>query len=288
MHERSIDLHTHSSASDGTDSPAELARKAAAHGLAALALTDHDSTEGLAEAAAESARLGLKFVPGAEIAVRRGERELHILGLFFPMSSPTLEKSLAGIRARRDARNRAVLDGLTALGLHLDPEDVRWQAGGSAVGRPHMAAALIAAGYVADGREAFDRFLGRGRPAYVPRSLSAPDEGIGMLRRESPVVSLAHPFLSPSMTRSELDGILDEFRPWGLTALEAYHSDHNPEQTRICLELARKHGLLLTGGSDYHGENKKDVALGRGRGDLRVPMSLLTELESFVAGADQL
>ncbi|MDR1686195.1 MAG: PHP domain-containing protein [Desulfovibrio sp.] len=299
MHTRRIDLHTHSSASDGTDSPAALARKAAACGLAAFALTDHDSTDGLAEAGAEAARLGLKFVPGVEIAVRRGERELHILGLFLPMfsaapeksglngsaeplkgiSSSALEQSLAGIRARRDTRNRAVLDRLAALGMPLDPEDVRRRAGGKAVGRPHMAAALAAAGYVADGREAFIRFLGRGCPAYVPRNLSSPEEGIALLRRESPVVSLAHPFLSPTMTGSELDDILAEFRPLGLTALEAWHSDHGPEQTGICLESARKHGLAVTGGSDYHGENKKNIALGTGRGNLSVPLSLLEDLE---------
>jgi predicted metal-dependent phosphoesterase TrpH len=279
MDARRIDLHTHSAASDGTDSPSALARKAAACGLAAFALTDHDCTDGLAEAAAEAARLGLKFVPGVEIAVRRGERELHILGLFLPMFSPALEKSLAGIRSRRDTRNRAVLDKLAALGVPLDPEAVRRRAGGKAVGRPHIAAALAAAGYVADSREAFIRFLGRGCPAYVPRNLSAPEEGLALLRRESPVVSLAHPFLSPTMTRSELDDILAEFRPWGLTALEAYHSDHGAEQTDICLELARKHRLAVTGGSDYHGENKENVALGMGRGNMRVPLSLLDDLE---------
>jgi predicted metal-dependent phosphoesterase TrpH len=276
---RRIDLHTHSSASDGTDDPAALARKAAACGLAAFALTDHDCTDGLAGAAAEAARLRLKFVPGVEIAVRRGERELHILGLFLPIFSPALEHALAGIRARRDARNQAVLDRLAALGTALDPEAVRRQAGGKAVGRPHIAAALVAAGCVADQREAFTRFLGRGCPAYVPRNLSAPEEGIALLRRETPVVSLAHPFLSPTVTRSELDDILAEFRSCGLTALEAYHSAHSPEQTNLCLELARKHGLPVTGGSDYHGENKKNVALGTGRGNLCVPWSVLEDLE---------
>ncbi|MDR2125044.1 MAG: PHP domain-containing protein [Desulfovibrio sp.] len=279
MRTRRIDLHTHSNASDGTDSPAALARKAAACGLAAFALTDHDSTAGLAEAGAEAARLGLKFVPGVEIAVRRDERELHILGLFLPMSSPALEKALAGIRALREKRNRAVLDKLTDLGMPLDPEDVHRRAVGKSAGRPHIASALAAAGYVADSREAFVRFLGRGCPAFAPRRLSAPEPGIALLRRESPVVSLAHPFLSPTMTRSELDGILAEFRSCGLTALEAYHSDHGPEQTDICLELACKHGLSVTGGSDYHGKNKKNIALGTGRGNMRVPLSLLDELE---------
>jgi predicted metal-dependent phosphoesterase TrpH len=286
MQTRRIDLHTHSSVSDGTDSPSALARKAAACGLAAFALTDHDCTDGLPEAAAEAARLGLKFVPGVEIAVRRGERELHLLGLFLPLSSPALEQSLAGIRALRDMRNQAVLDRLTALGAALDPEDVRRRAGGRTVGRPHIAAALAAAGYVADSREAFVRFLGRGCPAYVPRSLSAPEEGITLLRRESPVVSLAHPFLSATMTCSELDDILAEFRRYGLSALEVCHSDHGPEQTAVCLALARKHGLAVTGGSDYHGENKKNVALGTGRGNLRVPLSLLEDLERrFFSGS---
>jgi predicted metal-dependent phosphoesterase TrpH len=277
-----IDLHTHSSASDGTDSPATLVRKAARLGLAALALTDHDTLAGLEEARAEAESLGLEFVPGVEIAVRHSPGELHLLGLFTPLSAPSLDKALSVIRNKRDLRNQAMLNRLKALGIALDVEEIR--AKGPAAGRLHIAAAMLGRGYVQNLPEAFDRYLGAGRAAYVPRELLSPADGVKLLLDAGTIVVLAHPFLYPGMTPLTLDALLTELRPCGLNALEVWHNTHGPDQIRTCQDLARKHNLLVSGGTDYHGLNKKGVALGKGRGGLCIPYSILAEMKKFRTG----
>jgi predicted metal-dependent phosphoesterase TrpH len=283
MPEAFIDLHTHSLASDGTDSPADLVRKAAALGLSALALTDHDTLSGLAQAAAEAEKAGAEFVPGVEIAVQYGTGELHLLGLFVNPDSHALGSALAKIRAGRENRNLAILDKLKTLGLPVAMDEVRAQAGGQTVGRPHIALAMIRRGYVKSRSEAFERYLGAGRAAYVPRELPAPAAGIELIRKEGAIAVLAHPFLSPAMSAPGLDELLSRLRLSGLQALEAWHNAHNPEKTRICRDLARKHGLLVSGGSDYHGLNKKNVLLGGG-GE-RVPYAVLEALKNFSANS---
>ena len=281
MSGRIIDLHTHSLASDGSDSPVELVRKAAKIGLAALALTDHDTLAGLDEAGAEAAKYGIVFVRGIEIAVHDEFGELHLLGLWMPKPSPRMRDAIAMLRENRRARNQAMLDALADLGMPLTLEEVRAQSGGGALGRPHIALALKNKGYVQCRREAFDRYIGWGGIAFVPRKLLTPAEGISLLRGEGATVALAHPCLYQKMTRQRLDGILAGFRPLGLRALEAYHSVHSPEEVRMCVELAAKHDLLLTGGSDYHGVNKEGIALGSGRGGLRVPYILLEKMREY-------
>jgi predicted metal-dependent phosphoesterase TrpH len=285
MPEAFVDLHTHSLASDGTDSPADLVRKAAALGLSALALTDHDTLAGLAQAAAEAEKAGPEFVPGVEIAVKYGAGELHLLGLFVNPNSPGLTSALAEIRAGREGRNRAILDKLKTLGLPLTMEEVRALAGGQTVGRPHIALAMLGRGYVRSWREAFDRYLGAGRAAFVPRELPTPAAGIELIRNEGAIAVLAHPFLSPAMSAPGLDELLSRLRSDGLQALEAWHSAHNSEKIRICRDLARKHGLLASGGSDYHGRNKKDAPLGGG--EERVPYAVLEALKNFSAKSGQ-
>ncbi|MDL2207564.1 PHP domain-containing protein [Desulfovibrio sp. OttesenSCG-928-M16] len=277
---RSIDLHTHSRASDGSDSPTELARKVAAAGLAAFALTDHDSLDGLDEAAAESARLGLEFIPGVEIAVRHDYDELHLLGLWLVNPSAALHEGLELFRKGRDERNRAILDKLARLNAPLNMAEVLALAKGRTVGRPHIAMALKNRGYVYSRQEAFDRYLGWGAKAFVPRCLPSPEEGIALLAAEGAIVVLAHPCLSPVMSGQRLDALLGDLHSMGLNAIEAWHSSHDPNQTRLCLDLAERHGLLCTGGSDYHGANKQDIALGSGRGNMRVPYKILEILRA--------
>lgn len=278
---RFIDLHTHSNASDGSDRPAALVRKAAELGLAALALTDHDSLEGLDEAEAEAARVGIAFIRGIEMAVQDDFGELHVVGLWMPRPSARMSETLVQLRRNRRARNQAMLDALSAHGMPMTLEEVRNLSGGGALGRPHIAMALRNRGYVASRREAFEQYIGWGGKAFVPRVLPAPREAIGLLRDEGAIVALAHPCLSPTMNEERLNDILAEFRACGLTALEAYHSVHDNARTRLCVELAARHNLLLTGGSDYHGENKEGIALGRGRGGLRVPYMLLEKMREW-------
>ncbi len=276
-----IDLHTHSIASDGTDSPVELVRKAAAAGLAAVALTDHDSLSGLDAAEEEAARRGLRFVRGIELAVKDDDGELHLLGLWMPRPSERMSTALAAIQKNRRERNHAMLAMLSRMGMPLDMRDVQSFSRGEAVGRPHIALALREKGYVQSRQDAF-RYIGFRGKAFVPRTLLSPEEGISLLHEEGAIVSLAHPCLSPWMTKERLERILAMFRAYGLRALEAYHSTHSPAHTRMCVELARKHKLLLTGGSDYHGRNKENIRLGSGfGGNVRVPLSVLEHLEAY-------
>lgn len=284
MASRIIDMHTHSKASDGADSPAELASAAAEAGLCAFALTDHDTLAGLDEAARAARALGVEFVPGIEIAVADPCGELHLLGLWMPDTpSPRMLEALEGFRRNRRERNLAMLERLAALGMPLTLDEVRdlSRAGAVALGRPHIARALVQKGYAGSVRETFERFLGFGRAAYVPRRLPGPEEGISLLAKEGAIVALAHPCLEEAMTPARLDGLLAEFKGYGLSALEAYHSAHDDNRTRLCVDLAARHGLLLTGGSDYHGANKPGIALGRGAGKLRVPYLLLETMRTF-------
>lgn len=280
---RLVDLHTHSIASDGTDSPAELVKKAADAGLAAVALTDHDSLAGLDEAEDAASLHSIHFIRGVEIAVKDEFGELHIVGLWMPkIPSPHMLGALEQLQQNRRERNRHMLEVITGLGMPLDMEEVRAISGGGAIGRPHIALAMKKKGYVLDRKEAFDKYLGYKKKAYVPRILMTPEEGIGLLRDEGAVVVLAHPCLAPTMTEQRLDGILDEFRSYGLTAVEAYHSAHASEKVRLCVELAAKHKLLLSGGSDYHGDNKEGINIGSGMGgNVRIPVHVLEKLERY-------
>ena len=276
-----IDLHTHSLVSDGTDSPTELVRKAAECGLHALALTDHDAFDGLEEAEAEAARRGIRLIRGCELAVHDQATggELHILGLWVPKDTAALEKILEYIREHRGLRNKKMLALLTDIGMPLHMDDVLVFATGVAPGRPHIAKALMAKGYVESIGEAFEQYIGDNGRAFVPRTLLSPEEGIRLLAEAGATVSLAHPFLQSDMTEERLDGLLANFRAWGMAALETYHSSHSDQEIRQCLRLTAKHGLLSTGGSDYHGLTKPGVHLGVGRGGMRVPVRVLELLE---------
>jgi predicted metal-dependent phosphoesterase TrpH len=278
MSGRYIDLHTHSLVSDGSDGPADLVKKAAKLGLAAVALTDHDSLDGLDEAEETARVLGIDFVRGVEIAVEDDFGELHLLGLWMPRPSARMREALAGMRQQRKNRNQAMFDALESNGLPLTGEEMRNVSESENLGRPHIALALVNKGYAANRKEAFDRYIGRNGTAFVPRALSSPREGIRLLRDEGATVALAHPFHSLSMTRERLDDLLSDFRAFGLTALEAYHNSHSAHHTRLCVDLAARHTLMLTGGSDYHGTNKEGVALGVGRGNMRVPLRVLSTL----------
>ena len=282
---RIIDLHTHSLASDGTDRPAALVRKAAAKGLVAIALTDHDTMAGLEEAEEEAVRVGIELIRGIELAVQDEFGELHLLGLFMPKPSPEFSEDIGGViealQRQRFVRNQAMLDVLAAMGMPMTMDEVREHSGKVAIGRPHIALAMKSKGYVPSTKEAFERYIGWKGSAFIPRTLLSPAEGIRLLQDQGATVALAHPCLSRNMTASRLDVILCEFRGYGLQAIEAYHSSHDPEQIRLCVTLADKHELLLTGGSDYHGTNKEGVALGTGSGRLRVPYELLEKLREY-------
>lgn len=274
-----IDLHTHTLASDGTDSPAQLVRRAKDLGLAAVAITDHDTVAGLAEAEKQGQALGLEVICGCEISARGEDNEMHILGLWLPSDTTVLEQSLLRLREHRHERNVIIVAKLQALGLDISYEEVQAASQGEAVGRPHIAAVLLRKGFVQNWQEAFTRYLGYKGQAYVPKEILSPEQAVNLLAGMGATVSLAHPCLSVS-SREAVENLVRNLKGFGLNAIEAYHSDHSQAEQRFCVDLATRYGLALTGGSDYHGTSKPRISLGSGYGGLRVPMFVLDSLKA--------
>ncbi len=275
--QRLIDLHTHTTASDGTDSPAGLVAKAKAANLAAIAVTDHDTVSGLASARAAGTELGLEVVPGVELAVSSPYGEIHLLGLWLPEETPRLAPALEAVRNERDKRNRLMLAKLRENGIDINYDELQALAGCESAGRLHMARLLVAKGFCRSAQEAFSTLLGEKGRMHVPRVLPTPQEGMQMLRAEGAVTVFAHPMLLKA-PQDWLQKTAGELAGMGLDAVEAYHPEHNAAGTRFCEKMAKRYGLALSGGSDYHGGAKPDVALGYGKGNLRVPYDLLEKL----------
>lgn len=267
---RFIDLHTHSIASDGASAPAELVRLADAKKLAAVALTDHDTTAGLAEARAAAEGLpSLCFVPGVEVSAELPGSTLHILGLGIDPGAAPLSHLLETLRAGRRRRNPQIVARLQGLGVAVGMDDVLAVAAGrgpaEVVGRIHIAEAMRRAGAVRTLDEAFARYIGKGAPAYVNRRRLSPRDTIRALRDAGAAAVLAHPPQLKYRNHAHLQQIVRSLAEAGLDGIEAYHSDHTPAQTRLYLDLARRFGLGVTGGSDFHGPAKPNVKLGRPR-----------------------
>ena len=258
-----IDLHTHSLVSDGTDTPAELVRKAHAVGLDVVALTDNDTFDGLDEAAAESERLGILLVRGMELSCSRGGDSVHVLAYGVDPANPALAAEMARVRDGRLGRLAGVLAKLAELGVPVSEAEVMAQVGDSpSVGRPHIADALIKAGHVRDRQEAFDRFLADGGPAHVHRYTIEVERGIDLVHDAGGLAVIAHPwgrgreYVLPSKVLEALA------RDHGLDGIEVDHQDHDSETRERLRALADGLGLLATGASDYHGVGKLDHDLG--------------------------
>ncbi|MDO5483822.1 MAG: PHP domain-containing protein [Desulfovibrionaceae bacterium] len=273
-----IDLHTHTMASDGTDSPEELVSKAHEAGLVAIAITDHDCLDGLDEARRAGEACGLKVIGGCELSARTEHGEIHILGLWLPQDAAELQEKLTDLRRRRCVRNEIIVEKLRALGFAIHMDEVRALARGS-VGRPHIARVLVSKGYVRDEREAFRKYLAYGCKAWVAKDVLEPEEAVRLLAGLGATVCLAHPFIQ-GYPVPWLESLVQQMIPYGLSALEAWHSEHTDAQTRLCVDWARRYDLGLSGGSDYHGQNKPGIRLGVGRGGLRVPLDVLERLEA--------
>lgn len=247
-----IDLHLHTTASDGRCSPADLVARVHAAGVTTFAVTDHDTVAALAEARVHADRLQLTLVDGVEVTAVWQGRDVHVLGYWVDPAHPPLLAFLTEQRERRVARVRAIGAALSDLGAVVDLEPLLDQVGaraGAAVGRPGVAQALVAAGHASSVQDAFDRLLGEDCPAYVARSGVPPNEVCAMIHAAGGVASLAH----PGVTRR--DDCLEQWASDGLDALEAYHSDHSKAEQTLYLERARQLGLAVSGGSDFHGDD---------------------------------
>ena len=242
-----------------------------------MAITDHDIVDGIPHAMEAAAKLGIEVIPGVELSSRLNGQELHVLGYFFDWHDPVFQDHLARQRLSRHARNPRTIERLNALGLELSEDEVRAKAGSDSVGRPHIAQVLVEKGYVRDTREAFDRYLGEGAAAYVPRSLADTGEVITWIRDAGGVPVLAH----PTWTRRKGEDLSDLcacLKEAGLLGLEVFYSTHTRAQTSRYLELAKRLDLLVTGGSDFHGAANPAIQVGRGKGNLKVPAALLEPL----------
>ena len=279
-----IDLHLHTTHSDGSFSAAEVVRLAHQAKVTTLAITDHDIVSGIPEAIATGAELGIEIIPGVEISSRVGENELHILGYFLNWQDQELSQRLASLRESRHSRNPQIVERLRALGLDVTYDEVKALAGTDAVGRPHIARLLMEKHYVTSAKDAFDRYLANGRPAYVARELPPPADAIAWIKAAGGVAVLAHPTWATS-AGEELEPLLVALKAAGLGGIEVHYSTHTKRQTTKYLGLAKKLDLLITGGSDFHGITKPDIEVGIGRGGLKVSDKLLEPLKKAASQA---
>jgi 3',5'-nucleoside bisphosphate phosphatase len=273
-----IDLQAHSTASDGSLTPSEIVQLARKSGLRAVALTDHDTLDGLQEALNEGQVQGVEVIPGVEISAEFKEGTMHILGYYVWDGRASLSQSLIKLQHARAERNPRMISKLNELGFKVSLEEVIGCAGGGQVGRPHMARALLEKGYISNISEAFDLYLGKGKPAYEEKFRFPPDEAISMIRTAGGVPVLAHPFTLGLDDRG-LDSLVTQLVLQGLEGIEVLSPEHATEQERFYRKLALDHNLVITGGTDFHGVNKPGIDLGKGRGSFRVPYALLDPLK---------
>jgi hypothetical protein len=270
-----VDLHAHSRVSDGSDDPATLVDLAAEAGLSALALTDHDTQDGIAIARSRADEVGIELIPGTEISCGGS---LHLVVLFLEPGVGPLQDQLEWIRTGREERNAVMLERLASHGIHITPEELAEEAGEGVVGRPHVAARLVAGGHAESIPDAFARWLGNDQPGYVPRRTLPAAEAVRLARESGAVPIVAHPH---TLDRSLGHGLTQRIRQLadaGLVGIEIAYPGYDRDTTARLRQLADRFGLLPSGGSDYHGTYKPHLDLGTGTGDLVVPEDLLEAL----------
>jgi len=265
------DLHTHTTASDGTLSPQEHVKWAASQGLAAVAITDHDTIKGWDQAIAASRSLGIEIVPGCELSTEVGKAEVHVLAYYFDRTEPSMVALLERMRGGRRARAAECVSKLHALGFTGVSLERVMELGGESVGRPHVAQAMIEAGVVRTSEEAFERYLTHGKPAYVPRPKLTPVEAIEAVKQAGGVPVLAHPGLIRN------DNLVREILRAGVLGIEAYHSDHGEQQRQFYARWGLDSGLIVTGGTDSHGPNGTRTVT---PGTVNVSMEVVAQLKA--------
>ncbi len=264
-----IDLHLHSTASDGSFPPEVVAAMAERNGIRVMALTDHDSLDGIAAAGERARQAGIRVIPGVELSVTESGFDVHLLAYGFDPADRGLVAAIGRYRASRHDRARKILARLKGLGIRIGLEEVEEIARGGALGRPHVAEALLRAGHVENFNEAFQRFLGHHAPAYVPKQTVSLEEAVTIVRDAGGVTVLAHP---GTLNR---DHLIAAWARRGLDGIEVWHSKHGPGDVARYREIAKRHAFLMTGGSDFHGERTPDVSIG----GVAVPESILEPLE---------
>jgi hypothetical protein len=284
MAEGVIDLHTHTTYSDGSASPEQLIELARAKGARAVAITDHDTVAAFPEARAAADRFGIEFVCGIEISAEYSPGTMHILGYCVDDASTAFAEKLDELKRAREERNPQIASRLQALGLDVDYDEVVRVAGNEVVGRPHFARVMVEKGYAASIKDAFDKYLKKGAAAYVEKARLSPVDSIALIHDAGGVAVLAHPYQLNLASGEELDGLIAELVEGGLDGIEALYSRHSPAQRASYVGIAERHGLLVTGGSDYHGSYKPDISIVDGLGDLEIPYGLLEAVKLRAPG----
>lgn len=274
-----IDLHTHSRFSDGSDSPQGIVELAKAAGCSCVALTDHDRLDGIEAAWNRAKELEIGFVPGVEISCIFESGTFHLLAYFLEPTSGPLQDRLADIQKARSDRNMVLAARLREGGIPITWDELMEEAGGPNLGRPHFAAIMLKKGVVSSIQEAFDKYLAKGKPFYVPKVLLTPKEAIELVVASNALPVIAHP-LTLGVSNNELVAILSELKEYGLVGAESYYARYSKDERISLVQTSQSLALVPTGGSDYHGTYKTGLQICVGEGDLEVPDSVLAELES--------
>ena len=269
-----IDLHTHSTVSDGSDPPSRIPELAAEAGCTAVALTDHDRLDGVAEARHRAGELGIELIPGCELSCATDAGTMHVLVYFLEPGEGPLQDELVRLQDVRDKRNQVMCER-----LQISYEALQEEAGGIGAGRPHAAAILVRQGRATSIKDAFDKWLGKGRPGYVEKERLAPADAVRLATLSGALAVLAHPF-TLELEPLPLESRVRELAGLGLAGVEALYSRYSPSDRQGLADMARRHGLAVTGGSDHHGTYKPDLQVGVGAGDLQVPDDVLDDLRA--------
>lgn len=277
---RMIDMHVHSSASDGTFAPSDLLAEAKKAGLCAMALTDHDTMDGIEEAQQAAQELGIELVPGVEISTEYNGREIHVLGYYVSQESPRLKAMLEEFRDFRATRNVRMVERLREEGFSITMEQLREKFPDSVLTRAHMSRFLCETGQLPDTRTAFSKYLGENCCCYIDRPKISPADAVELIREAGGLAVLAHPVLC-NLPDEELLQMIGEMKQAGMCGLEAVYSENTADDEAHMKKLAEEFGLCITGGSDFHGKNKPDIQLGKGKGNLHIPYAYLQSLKEL-------
>lgn len=277
---RVFDLHLHTTASDGTMSPAEIVRYAKGKGLRVIAITDHDTIEGLQEGMHEGDKVGLEVIPGVELSADTPKGTMHLLGYYIDPACSELADKLMVLQQARMERNLAIVEKLRGLGIPIELSEVKEAPEHGQIGRPHFAYTMVQKGFAQNIQDAFDRYLGKGRPAYVEKFRFSPEEAMHFIRKAGGITVLAHPFTLKQPQPADFDAFIGELKREGLDGIEVYYPEHSDGQRKLYRDAAQKYGLVISGGSDFHGFNKDEADLGEGYGDRELTYSLVEAIKA--------
>ncbi len=277
------DLHLHSTASDGYLSPGDLMRYVKESGVKLCALTDHDTMDGIAEASEVAIQIGIRCISGIELSCLSDDKSVHLLGYFNCIAPATLMKELVEIQKWRAKRNPKMLDKLQELGISISMNEVKQEANGGQIGRPHIARAMIKKGVVRNLDEAFEKYLGNGKPAYIEKDRLSLHDAVTLVHNSGGIAILAHPMVYNFVNHSTVGLLCDASVKAGVDGIEAYYTEHKKADRKRIEHLTKRAGLLVTGGSDFHGPTTGFVQPGRGYGDLALPEEYITEFLAKIA-----